>query len=833
MGNNYILEAFKEFDLLEDTENEFPLDPAGMEDLSSFLDYAGEDDDNYVDVIDLEAEAEEELKQSYVGKVILDCNICHSHVFLDKDEIQIDDEGNVNIETECPYCMSTEGFNIIGEVKPYEDEAEEEEELIEEEPVDKEPVEESFKEALSRVRRGDSRHKKALKQKLDTEDFRESFKRRPSKSLTEKTSRKLKGSLKDFEIPGYEAEIIYYKEVNADGVEEYEVEYSKDGVKFCKVVFTPDGKRPRVMVHEYPYKSLKFYNTFREFALKIDSIAEECFWQIEHFDESLKPSKARQRPSKARKLSESDYPVANARKSGTDTEVVKTEVKTKNGNKVEYGYSADGTCVYSKLLTYKGKPVDYWKNHNMNEGWRGSDEIEMVSHGSTGDPDLVYNGYTFNYWDIEDALWQMFLEDNDKWTDADSNDPQCEAEFNEFVKANAPNYLEDCIFGGYFADGSKSWHDQFGEALDPKDNPNFKKGSAKPYWYFTKHGVQPGSVPKGVNIEEIKDTEHGTYFSTYDLLTTKELKDFDIKEKKPALGESVIDVDTANGSTNIETAEELITVEENEDGGISINTRPLDVPEEEYEAPDEVIAPLDLEGEAEIIDDAEATGFDDFDEEPFDDEEFPADDFDEESFDELGESYLKKCYENVTSFRTTSVEFKDNALIVEGAISFDSGNKKKTAFRFNLKESKNGKVYFTGLNEQISKGSKSFNLRCKLVDRKLCCEALRYNYKAQNELNESVKVYGTVRRKLTEANKDLSSVKGSTTKALSDNIAKVNSAKTKDEVLSAVTEIFADNNVTAPGAQKIINNIKKSRNLVAALTVVYNSIQAGSGDAVI
>lgn len=715
MGNNYILEAFKEFDLLEDTENEFPLDPAGMEDLSSFLDYAGDDDDNYVDVIDLEAEAEEELKQSYVGKVILDCNICHSHVFLDKDEIQIDDEGNVNIETECPYCMSTEGFNIIGEVKPYEDEAEEEEEPVEEEPIEEpveEPVEESFKEALSRVRRKDSRHKKALKE-------------------------------------------------------------SKNRM-------------------------------------------------------------ARQRPSKARKLSESDYPVANARKSGADTEVVRTEVKNKNGNKVEYGYSADGTCVYSKLLTYKGKPADGSKSHNVNEGWRGCPDIEMVSHGSTGDPDLVYNGYTFNYWDIEDALWQMFLEDNDKWTDADSDDPQCEAEFNEYIKANAPYYLEDCIYGGYFADGSKSWHDQFGEALDPKDNPNIQNGFVtKPYWYFTKHGVQPGSVPKGVKIEEIKDTEHGTYFSTYYLLTTQELKDFDIKEKKPALGESVIDVDTANGSTNIETAEELITVEENENGGISINTRPLDDPEEEYEAPDEVIAPLDLEGEAEIIDDAEATGFDNFEEEPFDDGEFPADDFDEESFDELGESYLKKCYENVTSFRTTSVEFKDNALIVEGAISFDSGNKKKTAFRFNLKESKNGKVYFTGLNEQISKGSKSFNLRCKLVDRKLCCEALRYNYKAQNELNESVKVYGTVRRKLTEANKDLSSVKGSTTKVLSDNIAKVNSAKTKDEVLSAVTEIFADNNITAPGAQKIINNIKKSRNLVAALTVVYNSIQAGSGNPVI
>ena len=77
------------------------------------------------------------------------------------------------------------------------------------------------------------------------------------------------------------------------------------------------------------------------------------------------------------------------------------------------------------------------------------------------------------------------------------------------------------------------------EALAPKDNPNIQNGLVKkPYWYFTKHGVQPGSIPKGVEIEEIKDTKHGTYFSTYYLLTTQELKDFDIKEERPQLDES-------------------------------------------------------------------------------------------------------------------------------------------------------------------------------------------------------------------------------------------------------------------------------------------------------
>lgn len=61
----------------------------------------------------------------------------------------------------------------------------------------------------------------------------------------------------------------------------------KDGVKFCKVIIAPDGPPVRVMVHEYPYRDLDFYNTFRQFASNIDHIANKCLSAIEHFDESL------------------------------------------------------------------------------------------------------------------------------------------------------------------------------------------------------------------------------------------------------------------------------------------------------------------------------------------------------------------------------------------------------------------------------------------------------------------------------------------------------------------------------------------------------------------
>ena len=58
-------------------------------------------------------------------------------------------------------------------------------------------------------------------------------------------------------------------------------------------------------------------------------------------------------------------------------------------------------------------------------------------------------------------------------------------------------------------------------------------GSGLFYWYFTRHGVGPGSVPRGLNIIDIIDTPRGSYFLTDRVLTTKSLNFYDIQEKSP------------------------------------------------------------------------------------------------------------------------------------------------------------------------------------------------------------------------------------------------------------------------------------------------------------
>lgn len=72
------------------------------------------------------------------------------------------------------------------------------------------------------------------------------------------------------------------------------------------------------------------------------------------------------------------------------------------------------------------------------------------------------------------------------------------------------------------------------EAAEESLQEAFEKAGG-PFWYFTKHGVQPGSVPKDIQILDIIDCANGsgTYFKSNKVLTAKELNDFEIVEKKP------------------------------------------------------------------------------------------------------------------------------------------------------------------------------------------------------------------------------------------------------------------------------------------------------------
>lgn len=124
-----LTEAFRALDALN--EDTFSVSDNGIEKLSEF-----EQNDDLTDdipVIDPEADTEEDLSDSYIGKVILDCSVCHSKLYKDASEVNIDEEGQLaNVGEECPYCYTSEGFKVVGEVAEYQEEPAQEESEVKE-----------------------------------------------------------------------------------------------------------------------------------------------------------------------------------------------------------------------------------------------------------------------------------------------------------------------------------------------------------------------------------------------------------------------------------------------------------------------------------------------------------------------------------------------------------------------------------------------------------------------------------------------------------------------------------------------------------------------------
>ena len=124
-------------------------------------------------IVDLDAESEEDLLPSYVGKFIIQCPQCMTLFYKNQEDIEKSEENPevVNINEVCQHCGNTSGYTLIGKVDNVgEEEAENydvedfdenelnldfdaeekpvEEESTEEEPVEDETAEEGNEEEL-------------------------------------------------------------------------------------------------------------------------------------------------------------------------------------------------------------------------------------------------------------------------------------------------------------------------------------------------------------------------------------------------------------------------------------------------------------------------------------------------------------------------------------------------------------------------------------------------------------------------------------------------------------------------------------------------------------
>ena len=113
-------------------------------------------------------------------------------------------------------------------------------------------------------------------------------------------------------------------------------------------------------------------------------------------------------------------------------------------------------------------------------------------------------------------------------------------------------------------------------------------------------------------------------------------------------------------------------------------------------------------------------------------------DLDDETFNKLTEGYLTEVYSNVKSFEATNCDLKDNKLVVEGTITFNSGKNKPTTFIYEAKETVDKKVVLEGLNADFAT-EKAFTLNCNLNKANcLIVESLGYKYTINDTLVEGL-----------------------------------------------------------------------------------------------
>lgn len=192
-------------------------------------------------------------------------------------------------------------------------------------------------------------------------------------------------------------------------------------------------------------------------------------------------------------------------------------------------------------------------------------------------------------------------------------------------------------------------------------------------------------------------------------------------------------------NVTVETDSDTVTVTPTEGGDVKVETQSKETAEPEAET----IVPVDAETKDEI--DMNDHNFDDT---ATNDLDLDNIELDTEEFDSLGESYLKKVYGNVESYKTSAMKREDGKLMFEGVITFASGKKAKTSFIFeNIVKTRSGKVKFIGENLQLSTNKKAFTITASVNGKKGICESFNYNYIAKDSATgKKVPLYGTIKK---------------------------------------------------------------------------------------
>lgn len=836
---NYLAEAFKAFEALE--EDTFEINDEGIEQLDGFIDDSSAFDKETIDIFDVDAEEEEDLKDSYVGDAILDCNVCHEKLFKKKEDIIIDEDTQMaNVGEECPYCFAVDGFKVVGEIAPFQSKKEKEEAEVEE----TEEVTEAFEKAggpfwyftKHGVQPGSVPKGISVGEVKDTPEgtFFTSDKVLTTKELNDfdiVEKKPLKEGIfnrkKDYaedikNIFGSDAGVVANEVVNnADrvikevvdslGDESSSKNIAKKFITISKNAKSTASKTPQSLVKNIVNigttnaPDAMGLDELKDFTSKLGKLqtASKTGYKAMEYLMSMVNDKLVSLFDRTAKSLQNEFAIHECRevkKGYMAKKPIKEDTVKQDGKWVNKGKEGTHGTFRTK------KEADAQRKAMFARGFKEELKKKLIPESLGSDV----------------AKYQ-------KWVDYDMKRyHNISDKTNEEVKKAGLQIVKD-KYGDYQVIAGR-YDEPLKESVEPGKYVirSFAK-AANPYVtaYSRKTGKHIGYLGHGGRSWVPADSKDIMTFDTYEEAASRAKNQADyynaevFKVERPLeleencnrkfTGKSNKSLEESVEDIAITTDDSKIEVKAEEDGKITVEAEPKeDCCEEE-----EVIKPLSKEDEEKIEDN---------------DEEI--EEVDEESFDELEESFLKKVYSNVDSYKTTSIDKKDGKFFVEGFIKFNSGKTKKASFVFeSVGKTPRNKYRFIGESIQITPKKNAFRIIGNKVGKKFVAESMNYDFRTKN-LNESIRINGRVVTTIKEA-VDLSDKKGSITNVLTSHKEEISKASSVKEMLDLLNRWFKEEGIDTPASKRLINTVSKKKDIADAQFAVYNSILKGAGQGVI
>lgn len=731
-------EAFKELELLDDTSFDLD-DEEDIKRLDKFLNDEDEDLDTIEMIVDIDAETEDELKDSYVGEILLYCPVCHTIHYKNKEDVHEDEENPeiVNVGEVCPECKQADGFEIKGMVAEYNPEG------IESDETEVEDTDIDADDDISLIDIKDEEEKVEESLTKTTKALKEGLKKVSRDSSTASLEKFIDGdfsrSLKDYNADESLKE-IEDTDISTNLNESLINEPNKVVVESTKKEFS----RPKALVKKLSESFKKNRKSLYE-QLGVKDTKELKTLLAGKGETSIQESFNKKLEGLGFKEVKYDKPLKEAE---GEKPLTKSPYKSIIGRHFNYSMDWDFLDIVADIIA-RIDFDDYKESEDRYEFI--TEEIDGYLYW-TADQWCVLEAYVSAPYELDESSWSDALSEFtsdireicDEIVGSDDVDeslkeglqPITETWKGEDVISDLVDRADSMYTDGNYGD----LEDCVSQALD--DGLIYSKD----IWDLAEHyGVIDDSELIDRFYEELWNDVYDEVYQTHltddededeeeeieveeNLTESSKLDNIDAKaddKKEVAKVDFEKKKDDADADRDYDLKKECKEgyIKKDETGKTFCSTDGKsweECSEEEY-------TELDKGGYIKLEDgETPCEDCDDFDE------------LDEELFDKVINSYCSKMYENVDNYKTTKATAEGSKIVLEGTLTYKSGNFNRTKFIFEAKKNKKGNIKLVGLNETFAKSDKAFQLLGSIKDKKFITEGLVYNYKAT--INDEEKV---------------------------------------------------------------------------------------------